>query len=135
MLLHAIWTQLTTIRFTSSWASTEAGVPQRSILEPILFLICINDLSDDLSTTAKLFADDTSLFSIVRNVNTSASHLNGDLRKINIWAFQWKMSFNLTQADKPRKLFSLVKPKRHVILLFISTISQSNKSLLKSFWE
>ena len=134
MLLHAIRTQLTTIRFTSSWARIEAGVPQGSILELILFLIYINDLSDDLSTTAKLFADDTSLLSIVRNFNTSASHLNADLRKINIWAFQWKTSFNLTQAYKPRK-FSLVKPKRHVILPFISTISQSNKSLLKSFWE
>ena len=69
-------------------------MPQGSILGPLLFLIYINDLSDDLSTTAKLFADDTSLFSIVQNVSTSASHLNNDLSKISNWAFQWKMSFN-----------------------------------------
>ena len=69
-------------------------MPQGSILGPLLFFIYINDLSDDLSTTAKLFADDTSLFSIVQNVNTSASHLNNDLSKINNWAFQWKMSFD-----------------------------------------
>ena len=78
----------------SPWVSIEAGVPQGSILGPLLFLIYINDLSDDLSTTAKLFADDTSLFSIVQNVSTSASHLNNDLSKISNWAFQWKMSFN-----------------------------------------
>ena len=57
-------------------------------------MIYINDLSDNLSTTAKLFADYTSLFSIVHNVNTSASHLNSDLSKISKWAFQWKMIFN-----------------------------------------
>ena len=57
----------------SPWTSIEAGVPQGSIFEPLLFLIYINDLSDDLSATAKLFADDTSLFSIAQNVNNSAS--------------------------------------------------------------
>ena len=46
----------------SPWVSIEASVPQGSILGPLLFLIYINGLSDDLSTTAKLFADDTSLF-------------------------------------------------------------------------
>ena len=78
----------------SPWVSIEAGVPQGSILGPLLFLIYINDLSDDLSTTAKLFVDDTSLFAIVQNANTSASHLNNDLGKISNWPFQWKMSFN-----------------------------------------
>ena len=75
---------------SSRRVSIEAGVPQGSILGPLLFFIYINDLSDDLSATVKLFADDTSLFSVIQNVNTFSSHLNSDLSKTSNWAFQWK---------------------------------------------
>ena len=78
----------------SSWADVNAGVPQGSILGPLLFLIYINDLSDGLKSECKLFADDTSLFSLVNDINTSASDLNEDLEKIGNWAFKWKMNFN-----------------------------------------
>ena len=78
----------------SSWADVNAGVPQGSILGPLLFLIYINDLSDGLKSECKLFADDTSLFSVVNDINTSASDLNEDLEKIGNWAFKWKMNFN-----------------------------------------
>ena len=71
----------------SPCVNIEGGVPQGSILGPLLFVIYINDLSDDLSTTPKLFADDTSLFFIVQNVYISASHLNNDLSKISNRAF------------------------------------------------
>ena len=78
----------------SSWADVTAGVPQGSILGPLLFLIYINDLANGLPSIAKLFADDTSLFSVVHNANTTAKELNNDLVKISNWAYQWKMSFN-----------------------------------------
>ena len=78
----------------SSWASVKAGVPQASILGPLFFLIFINDLSDNLVSNPKLFADDTSLFSVVQDITLSAMNLNDDLKKINKWAFQWKISFN-----------------------------------------
>ena len=78
----------------SSWANVEAGVPQGSILGPLLFLIYINDLPDNLSTNVKLFADDTSLFSVVHDITTASCDLNYDLNREREWAFQWKMSFN-----------------------------------------
>ena len=78
----------------SSWADVNAGVPQGSILGPLLFLIYINDLSDGLKSEYKLFADDISLFSVVNDINTLASDLNEDLEKIGNWAFKWKMNFN-----------------------------------------
>ena len=78
----------------SSWLPIKAGVPQGSILGPLLFLIYINDLPDGLNSIAKLFADDTSLFSIVQDPNESAKYLNLDLSVISQWAYQWKMLFN-----------------------------------------
>ena len=64
-----------------------------SILGPLLFLIYINDLPNGMNSNVKLFADDTSLFSVVHNITDSSNLLNSDLSKINEWALQWKMSF------------------------------------------
>ena len=77
-----------------SWADVDAGVPQGSILGPFLFLIYINDLTNDLSSSSKLFADDTSLLSVVFNVDATAKELNDDLANVQEWALRWKMSFN-----------------------------------------
>ena len=71
-----------------------SGVPQGSVLEPLLFLIYINDLPDGINSLCKIFADDTSLFSKVYDIHKSASKLNDDLEKISYWAYQWKMQFD-----------------------------------------
>ena len=67
----------------SEWENVNAGVPQGSSLGPLLFLIYINDLSGDLSSMAKLFADDTFLFNIGPDINTSANELNNDLKNVS----------------------------------------------------
>ena len=85
-------------------AIIRAGGPQESVLEPLFFLIYINNLPEGLNSEVKLFADDTSLFSIVNCVNTSASTLNSDLLKIQDWAYQWKMSFNPDRTKQAQEI-------------------------------
>ena len=71
----------------SSWMDVQAGVPQGSIVGPLLLLIYINDLSDNLVSNPKLFADDTSLFSKVTYPNVTANQINNDLHNISTWAY------------------------------------------------
>ena len=78
----------------SDWAPILSGVPQGSVLGPLLFLIFINDLEVGILSQIKFFADDTSLYSVVKDPEKSARELNHDLEVINNWANQWKMSFN-----------------------------------------
>ena len=95
----------------SDWGNINSGVPQGSVLGPLLFLIYINDLENGIISSIKFFADDTSLFSIVKNPITSATNINNDLKRISLWAVQWKMSFN-PDPNKPAEevIFS---HKRH----------------------
>ena len=73
---------------SSSWKPVLAGVPQGSILGPLFFVVYINDLPNGLKSNAKLFADDTSLFTIVKDRNVSANILNNDLQLISQWAYK-----------------------------------------------
>ena len=76
--------------FYSDYSIIESGVPQGSVLGPLLFLIYINDLEKNIRSNVKFFADDTMLFSIVKDPVISANTLNNDLDII----YQWKMEFN-----------------------------------------
>ena len=72
----------------SAWINIEAAVPKGFILGPLFFLIYISNLSDDLNSNPKWYAEDTSLFSVAQNMNSTTSDLNSDLSKISDWACQ-----------------------------------------------
>ena len=74
----------------SNWSSVLAGVPQDSILGPLLFLIYTDDLPEGLESSVKLFADDASLFSTLYDPNKSAYQLDKNLKKISDWATNGK---------------------------------------------
>ena len=66
---------------SSYWVYIRAGVPQGSIVGPLLLLVYINDIVENIGSHIRLFADDTSLFIIVEDPITSAARLNSDLDK------------------------------------------------------
>ena len=66
----------------SDWRSINAGVPQGSVLGPLLFLVYINDLTDHTSSEMRLFADDSSLFTRVQGIDQTHNKLVNDLQTV-----------------------------------------------------
>lgn len=94
---------------TSEWGIINAGVPQGSVLGPLLFLVYINDIVENLTCHVKLFADDTILYVDLDNCQQSADVLNYNLRIIQDWADKWLVNFN---PDKT-KLLNISNKRNH----------------------
>ena len=111
---------------------------QCSTFGPLLFLKYINNLTEELPN-AKLFADDTLLFSVVCNINTSADEVSNDLLKINKWAYQWKMSFNSDPTKLQRKLITFYQDRhcspytKALSRLFSITVIFTTKLIMQLF--
>ncbi|MCW4285900.1 MAG: reverse transcriptase domain-containing protein [Candidatus Thiodiazotropha taylori] len=115
----------------SAWNYIHAGVPQGSILGPLLFLLYINDIVKDIQSNIRLFADDTSLFIIVEKPETAAQILNSDLGKITNWAQDWLVSFNPIKTETllvSRKLIKTAHPPLYMLNKQISEV-ESHKHL------
>ena len=77
----------------SSQVAVTSGVPQGSVLGPILFLVFINDLPDGIRSKVRLFANDTAVYLAVSNLE-DAKQLQEDLGRLGDWSLKWDMEFN-----------------------------------------
>ena len=78
----------------SDWVNTTSGVPQGSVLGPILFIILINDISDVINSMLLMFADDTKLYQTIISSPNDHNILQQDIDQISTWGKQFLMSFN-----------------------------------------
>ena len=94
--------QRVTIRGTyTNWSPVTTGVPQGTILAPPLFLLNVNDISNVVTSSIKMFADDTKIY---REINNAEDTLAGqsDLDFLENWTRSWKVKFNPQKCEVMR---------------------------------
>jgi hypothetical protein len=91
-------TQRVTINSSrSTWTHVHSGVPQGSVLGPLLFLIYVNDMEKTVKSNLSKFADDTKLFKHVSSQEDTYT-VQEDLNQLSEWARTWQMSFNTSKC-------------------------------------
>ena len=83
----------------STFKTTNAGVPQGSVLGPLMFLIYVNDIADNLLNISRLFADDTSVSSSSADVHEIKRSIEHDMNEILDWSVKWKVSLILQKQN------------------------------------
>ncbi len=83
---------------SSGWRGVKSGVPQGSVLGPVLLLIYVNDLDDGLTSKVSKFADDTKVANKVLST-LDKEFLQRDLDKLSSWARDWQMKFNVEKCS------------------------------------
>ena len=81
----------------SHWEKVISGVPQGSILGPLLFLIYVNDIPETVVNVAKMFADDTKVYAEIIDRDACRS-LQNDLTRLSAWSREWLLNFNATKC-------------------------------------
>ena len=91
---------------SSSPVSVMSGVPQGTVLGPLMFLLYINDITKDINSPLRLFADDCLLYRVINSVE-DINRLQEDLNKLSGWADTWQLKFNISKCTVIRCTKSL----------------------------
>ena len=84
------------------WSSVTSGTPQGTILGPLLFLLYINDITECVSSTVKLYADDTKIYRELADPIIDSQLLQADLANLSEWACKWQLRFNADKCESMR---------------------------------
>ena len=96
----------------SDWVSVTSGVPQGSVLGPLLFAIYINDLPECIKSNVKMFADDTKIIGTIRtsHIDSDTAVIQNDVDSISTWCKEWRMHLN-TDKYKVMHIGKMVPPR------------------------
>ena len=83
----------------SEWRDVTSGIPQGSVLGPVLFLVFINDFPDVIEVLLKLFADDAKLYSVISSLN-DVQPLQRSVNNAGTWSIDWEMLFNIKKCHQ-----------------------------------
>ena len=99
-----------------------SGVPQGSVLGPILFMLYSNDINENIQSSIRLFADDSIIY---RKINYNIDHqiLQTDLIQLEKWSDKWQMQFNISKCVH-LPITNKTKPSSHQYSLFGKPLSK-----------
>ena len=90
----------------SDWSPVISGVPQGTILGPVLFVIYINDISTNITSTVKTYADDIKIYGTINEPDKDMPALQLDLNRLSDWANMWHLRFNPEKYEVVRATHS-----------------------------
>ena len=115
------WYQRVVLRgHHSSWTSVLSGVSQGTVLGPILFLIHINDISRNVMSDTKLFADDVKVCRVLKNTKEDVEELQKDLTHLESWTNDWQLKFNTDKCEATRISKRMITQPLNIIYVVTS---------------
>ena len=111
----------------SDWAPVVSGVPQGTVLGPLLFSLYINDISADIESEIRLFADDCVCYREIKNEEDTLK-LQRDIDRLGSWARKWGMRFQPVKCNM-MQLINTPSSKIQANYTLVGTVLENVESI------